>query len=185
MAAATQFDITFTSLTPGKAARQILEAMGFSLLDGAKLFLPPAMHAKTLREPRPSLIFNPIMLRQMLSGAQQRILDDHAHYDCLPMLLVDGDESAFITIGCRRKYRRLLPFSEVLYCSTPGLLNRHLERVKLAVMRRQGTIGLVIGSQLLPSSTGLRIRGQTLFRSTVFAARELDKLYSELTLLHR
>jgi acetoacetyl-CoA synthetase len=184
MAAATQFDVTFTSLTPGKASRRILEAMGFSVLDGAKLFLPPAMHAKTLREPRPSLIFNPIMMRQMLSGAQQRILDDHAHYDCLPMLLVEGDESAFIMIRYRRKYRRLLPYSEVIYCSTPSLLNRHLERVKLAVMRRQGTIGLVVGSQSLPSSTGLRFHGQALFRSTAFAAHELDKLYSELILFH-
>ena len=39
--AATQFDITYTSLTPGGISRRILEAMGFTTLDATILYSPP------------------------------------------------------------------------------------------------------------------------------------------------
>jgi acetoacetyl-CoA synthetase len=183
MAEATQFDdVTYTALSPKGTTRRVLLAMGFSPLDGGKLFLPILMHATTLRGPRPSIISEPNAMRQVLSGEQQRILDDHTHYDCLPILLVDADETAFIMVSRRIYHPRLLvPYSHVLYCSAPKVMYRHIERVKLAVMWRQRTIGLFVGEQSLPP-IGIRMNSNTLFRSVTFAACELDKLYSEAIL---
>jgi len=100
------------------------------------------------------------------------------------MLLIDRSEAAFIIMQRRMKRRgnsALLPYSEVLYCSEPKLMIRHLERVKLAAIRRQRTAGLAIGKRF--AANGIRIGGQTLFRSEIFAADALDLLYSELVLL--
>ena len=178
MAAATQFDVTYTALSPQAATREVLRAMGFCALDGEKRFLLPLRDARTLRGPRPTIIFDAVAIRNMLDDTDKRILDDHARYDCLPMVLRDESQTAFILVGRRVKFRKTLPYSQVLYCSTPRLLRRHLERVKLAIMRRQRTVGLLVSEHLVPYS-GIRITGRTMFRSTTFVANELDKLYSE------
>ena len=78
---------------------------------------------------------------------------------------------------------RLIPYSEVIYCSAPDMLIYYLERVKLSVMQRQWTAGLVVSSELLPEVSGLQIESLAVFRSSTFSADELDQLYSELALL--
>ena len=64
--------------------------MGFRKLDAVKVYSPPFLHAMTLRANRPRLIFDPVLIRQMVSESERRILDDHRDYDCLPLLLIDG-----------------------------------------------------------------------------------------------
>ena len=61
----------------------------------------------------------------------------------------------------------VIPGLRAFYCSSPSVLKRHLEWVKLAVMRRQRTVGLLVSEQLSPLS-GLRVSSHTLFRSSVF-----------------
>jgi acetoacetyl-CoA synthetase len=170
-------DISYTSLTPGRPALRVLRAMGFEPLDRAKWFAPPGMHLNTLRKPRLTIVLDP----SHINNEQQRILNDHAPYEGLPVLMIDDAEALLIV---RRRYFRgvrLLPCSEVLYCSAPAVLKRHVEAVKLAVMREQKTLGLLFGEHL--RCGGIRLPHQTLFRSSSFAPHELDKLYSELTLL--
>jgi acetoacetyl-CoA synthetase len=75
--------------------------------------------------------------------------------------------------------------SDLLYCSAPSLLARHLERVKLAVIRRQRSVALTAEAGIFgaPRPLGVVISRPMLFRSSVLQAHELDKLYSELVLL--
>ena len=115
----------------------------------------------------------------MSNDHQRIILDDHAPYGCLPVLLIDDEESLIILR--RTILRRLLPVSEVLYCSAPNVLRKHLEVVKWVIMREQKTAGLMFGEHLRLG--GIYLPKQTLFRSPHFAAHDLDKLYSEFTLL--
>ena len=77
-----------------------------------------------------------------------------------------------------------IPYSDVLHCSAPPLLARHLERIKLAVLRRQRTAALVADARLFPE----RPRGQSVVtrmchRSPLFDTDDLDRLYSEYVLL--
>ena len=144
------------------------------------------MHVRTLRGDRPALVFDPTIVRRIISGEDRRILDDHDRYECLPLAVVDGNETAFAMIG-RRFYRRLnyslWSYSQVLYCNAPSLLYRHLERVTLAVMRRQRTVGLALSKHSIPLPSGIQLPGQTMLRSDTLVPSELDKLYSELVLL--
>lgn len=193
-AALRDANVTYVSLTPNPLSQQVFQMLGFQELSGPILLLPPLLHAETLQHARPRISFDPNDVRASLDDRRRSIFDDHAPYDCLQLVVWDGPEQAYI-VAKRRVMpvpklaswlgkRMTMPCSEILYCSNPPLLNRHLERVKLAILRRQRTVVLLTAARLFPR----RLRGATLkqhtsYRSRLFDASELDQLYSELVLL--
>ncbi|MDQ2803818.1 MAG: phosphopantetheine-binding protein [Pseudomonadota bacterium] len=187
-------DATYTALTPGAIAQAAYDLLGFGPLGASKIMLPPLLHAGTLLAPRPRISFDPEVVRRSIDGRQRRIFDDHAPYACLQLVLAAGAEYAYVVVKRRKMpfvvqrsplpLTMLVPYSEVLYCSAPTLLARHLERVKLAILRRQRTLALVVDAGLFPvQPRGATMHERGLFRSPLFGAGELDKLYSELVLL--
>jgi fatty-acyl-CoA synthase len=174
--------VTFTALTPAPAVISMLEAMGFARLNQRRIELPPLLHVDTLRERGLSISFDPEGVRRSLDDQERLIFDDHAPYDCLLLSATVGSEHAFLVV---KRRAAKTPFSEILYCSNPALLTRHLERIKLAILQRQRTLRLVCDEGLLPERPRgwYRQLSAQLYHSPLFAASELDKLYSELVLL--
>jgi acetoacetyl-CoA synthetase len=83
-----------------------------------------------------------------------------------------------------RAWSPWLAASKVLYCSNPELVAKHLERVKLAILMRQGTMALVMLARWFTTPpAGVSIESHMLIRSPIFAPTDLDPLYSELCLL--
>lgn len=194
LAAATRSaGLTYTSFTPSPTARQAFGAMRFVELDTRRIFMPPLWHAETLRGTGPLIHFDPGLVRGALNGRQRRVFDDHAPYDCLQLVVSDGPDYAYLVVKRRaqRPLRRLkwlfpakVPYSEILHCSSPELLERHLERVKLAVLRKQKTVALVADARLWPARPrGLPIATHACYRSSLINAGDIDKLYSEFVLL--
>jgi acetoacetyl-CoA synthetase len=195
--AALRDDVSYTSLSPTAVSQQALAMMGFSPMCLTRFWLPPGLHADTLRHPRPRILTRPDQVRAALSPEQRRIFDDHAPH-CLQLVVRDGDETAYI-VATRRVRRRPLPsarvprllhrripipYSELLYCSAPELLARHLERIKLAVLWRQRSLFLVGAARFFPvPPRGLERPDVALFRSPVFDGAALDRLYSEFLVL--
>jgi len=175
--------VCYTSLTPSRTVTQMCEAMGFSYIDRNRIILLPLLNAITLRGPSSRIISDPEQVRALLDGEQRRIFDDHAPYDCLQLVLESGSKSAYLVV--KRRTLERFPVSDLLYCSAPSLLARHLERVKLAVIRRQRSVALTAEAGIFgaPRPLGVVIRRPMLFRSSVLQAHELDRLYSELILL--
>jgi acetoacetyl-CoA synthetase len=190
--------LTYTAFTPAPTIWAALMAQGFKPLDAHRIAMPPLLQAETLFGPnRPVISFDPAVVRERLTSQQRQIFDDHAPYDCLQLTVSDGSDYAYLVVK-RRIYRvaasRLgglarvlplgIPYSDILHCSAPELLLRHLERVKLAILRRQRTAALVADARLFP----VRPRGVlrpliTCYRSASIAAGELDRLHSEIVLL--
>ncbi|MHC2234040.1 hypothetical protein [Bradyrhizobium diazoefficiens] len=141
--------------------------------------------------------FDPAVVRERLTSHQRQIFDDHAAYDCLQLIVVDGPDYAYLVV--KRRDQRLaasrlgrlarflplkIPYSDILHCSAPVLLLRHLERVKLAILRRQRTVALVAEARIFPvPPRGMMLPMITCFRSPLIADGELDRLYSEIVLL--
>src|SRR6266446_1883340 len=175
--------VCYTSLTPSRTVAHMCEAMGFSYIDRNRIVLPPLLNATTLRGPSPRIIFDPEQVRALLDGEQRRIFDDHAPYGCLQLVLQSGAEKAHLVV--KRRTIGRFPVSDLLYCSAPSLLARYLERVKLAVIRRQRSVALTAEAGIFgaPRPLGVVVSRPMLFRSSVLQAHELDKLYSELVLL--
>ncbi|MGF6313690.1 acetoacetyl-CoA synthetase [Bradyrhizobium sp. i1.8.4] len=187
--------LTYTAFTPAPISLSALLTQRFTPLETHRIFMPPLLQAETLFAPKPPVIsFDPVEVRARLTSEQRQIFDDHAPYDCLQLTVSDGAHHAFLVVK-RRSHRlnggRLrkvlplrIPYSDILHCSAPELLSRHLERVKLAILRRQHTIALVAEARLF----AIRPRGvmrplRTCHRSALLAASEIDRLYSEIVLL--
>jgi len=195
--AALREGVTYTSLSPTPVSQQAFAMLGFSTLGTSRWLLPPGLHLDTLRRPRPEIITRPNEVRAALDTADQPVFDDHAPY-CFQLVVRDGAGQAYIVVKRRVRRRPLplpglprllerpvpIPYSEVLYCSDPRLLLRHLERIKLAVLRHQKTVLLVLAVGKFPQCPRAIVREyRTLFRSPVFDAGDIDRLYSEFALL--
>ncbi|MBV8358968.1 MAG: acetoacetate--CoA ligase [Deltaproteobacteria bacterium] len=192
LSSALRDDVTYTSLTPTMLSQRAFKTLGFQPLGSTMVVMLPCLHAETLRHPQPRIVLDPRSVRPMLTEQQQRVFDDHAPY-CLQLIAREDHEQAYIVVKRRTAGVPVIswllpsavriPYSDVLHCSNPRLLARHLERVKLAVMRHQKTVLLVADAELFPERPrGLTRTAPALYRSSLFRPDELDKLYSEFVL---
>lgn len=190
--------LTYTAFTPQPISWAALLAQHFTKLDSHRIVMPPLLHAETLWAPnRPVISFDPAAVRARLTSQQRQIFDDHAPYDCLQFTVSEGADHAFLVVkrrAHRLNGRRLggrdkalpvrIPYSDILHCSEPELLLRHLERVKLAILRRQRTAALVAEARLFSvRPRGVMLPLRTCYRSSLLAAGDIDRLYSEIVLL--
>ena len=166
--------ITYTAFTPAPISWAVLTAQVSSRWSSHRIVMPPLLHAETLLgSSRPVISFDPAAVRERLTSQQRQIFDDHAPYDCLQLTISDGPDHAYLVVKRRLAARRLrrvlpapIPYSDILYCSAPELLTRHLERVKLAILRRQRTAALVAEARLFPiRPRGLLLPMPTCYRS--------------------
>jgi acetoacetyl-CoA synthetase len=188
--------LTYTSFTPNPTSWATLLAQHITPLDSHRIVMSPLLQAETLFAPnRPVISFDPATVRERLTSQQRQIFDDHAPYDCLQLIVSDGSDLAYLVVKRRvHRLKRLgglgkvlpvrIPYSDILHCSAPALLSRHLERVKLAILRRQRTAALVAEAPLFPvRPRGVMLPLRTCYRSPLLAADDLDRLYSEIALL--
>jgi acetoacetyl-CoA synthetase len=179
--------VTYISLTPASVTQQVLEALGFAILERHVLLFPPGLNAETLWQSRVDIDVNDRTVRASLGQAERRIYDDHAPYDCLHMTARDAGGMAYLVV--KRRLRRVrgwagIPFSQILYCSAPDVLARNLERIKLAIMWQQKTFGIEMNERLFPKAPrAIRREDIAQYRSPGFTPNELDLLYSESVLL--
>ena len=186
MAAAVQDEtITYTALTPADVTGKALRAMGFSPLQAGKMLFPSLPGASL--GPAPVVTFDLNRIEQLLNAEQLQILQTHRQPYYLHTAVIDGEDYCYIVAKQRTLlwHRLRMRYSDILYCSAPDLLKRHLERVKLAVLWKQKTLGLAVYEAWVPQvrSLGIPDMGRALFRSPVFEDKDLDRLYSELSLL--
>ena len=185
-AALRDHDVCYTNLTPSPTSARMCEAMGFRHLESKTIIFPPLLHLDTLLAPGVEIIFDLDSIRSLLNDEQRPIFEDHLAYECLQLVLRERAECTYLVVK-RRHTKRGLALSELFYCSAPHILVRHLERAKLAILRRQRTVGLMADMRLFqaPVPRGIWIRQQppALFRSSLLKPEEVDKLYSELVLL--
>lgn len=183
MAALRDQSVSYTNLTAGSDLVRVFERVGFRSVAVQRVVMPPLFHAETLRCRSARIVVDPDEIRAVLDDDQRRIFDDHAPCGCLHLALVEGRNAAYLIV--KRRVRRGLPVSELLHCSAPDVLLRHLEHAKLAVLCRQRTLALVADAYLFLAARprGLTGRRVVLVRSPTFSAGEIGNLYSERVLL--
>lgn len=183
LAATNEADVTYTVLTPSPGVARLLPRVGFRQLEEAKIVMPPLLQAKTLFTRGARLEWEPFAVRRLLDERQRRVFDDHARHPCLQLFLGEADCWAHLVF--KRRVKRGIAVSELLGCDDVALLRRHLERVKLVVLRAQGTAALAADARLLgaPRPAGIVLSRPAFFRSQTLAPAEIDNLYSQIVLL--
>lgn len=178
-----------TVVTPSKPTRPIFESLGFRLLETHRFVYFPLLHLWTLlRAPRARLLSRPEEIEPELDAEQRRLLHDLRDTACGHFLLREGARRCYFVVKKRHDLRlcaQTLWTSDVLYCSDPELLHRHLERVVLAVLARQRTCALMADSRILgrKGPLGLRVEDKKYIRGSGIDPRTVDNLYTEIALL--
>ncbi len=175
---------TFTNLSPTEAVEKILKGLRFQVLDTGKLFSFPLAHVSTVfHRPRPNIILDPAEIAGGLSPEELVLLKDHSGIGCGHLLLRLEDRSCYLI--WKRRVKRSVPFSELLYVSDPALALRYFEAVKLRICRQDGTFLLAADERILGDRPPYVIayKRVALFKSPHLRSGQIDNLYSELALL--
>lgn len=177
-------DVTYTSFSASDGVTEILRFFKFTILEGAKVVFSPAAG---LTAPLFGVkLHRGKALAGRLSASERQILTDHAPYRCGHFLLeADGRRCYFVTV---RRGRGLKAFADVIHCSDPALLARHIGRVHLAVGLEHKTALIGIDRRFVSAAPPgafvySRLR-PIIFRSPSLLADDIDMLYSEVVPMH-
>ena len=183
-AATRRRDCVYTNLTPSAEAAALGLKAGFRQIGAVRYLLPPFAQAATLvaRSPAVRVATDPAAVAARLDPAQRRLFNDHQQ-SCGHLLLEDHDQTLYVIT--RRRVKRNVPVTEVMHVSTTALFQRHLERVKLAVLWRDHTAALVCDDRFLHEAPCLAMKfaRPILCKGNRIPDTAVDNLYSELVLL--
>lgn len=178
-------NVTYTNLSSIAAVEQVIRKLGFRLLDTYKWFTVPFAHALTLAQLcRPKIITDECAVEQRLHPEHRVLFRDHQAIGCRHVLLLNADGYCYVISKRRRKKR--VSFTELLYVSDPELLRRHFELVKLTILWRDRTLLLACDERIMekPPLPAIPYRRVSMFKSATLESRHLgDNLYSEIALL--
>ena len=175
-------NVTFTDLSPIPEIEKLLVGLRFQVVNLRKWFTIPGLHLLgTLQKTR--IIANLEKIPDYLDPQDLKIFRDHQNIGCLHTVLADGHGVGYVV--SRKRKRKNLIFSEILYTSDRAMLRRNFERVKLSILRRDRTCILAVDEHIY----GDRPRGflsyhrPEYFRSATLQPFQIDHLYSETALI--
>jgi len=183
MAATRRRNCIYTNFTTTAEASALMLRAGFRQIGAVKHLLPPLAQTATLaRSLAARVATHPAVVAVRLDSAQRRLFEDHKQ-TCGHLLLEDQDQTLYVIT--RRRVKRNVPLTEVMYVSTPALFQRHLERVKLVALRRDRTAALACDDRFLDVAPrlGMRVARPIFCKGDPFPDAAIDNLYSELVLL--
>ena len=184
MAATRRPNCMYTNLTSSVEAAAICLKGGFRQIGTVKHLLLPLAQTATLVAGSPAVrvTTDPAAVAARLDDAQRRLFEDHRQ-NCGHLLLEDRDQILYVIT--RRRIKRNVPLTEVMYVSAPPLFQRHLERVKLAALWRDRTAALACDDRFLEAAPRLAINVSRpiLVKGGPIPDAAIDNLYSELVLL--
>jgi hypothetical protein len=175
-------DWIVTTLTPAPVVVEIFEKVGFRYYDQERLILP-ALWNLGLSMLAPLRMTRGEKLVTALTPEENKLLADHLPHGCKGYLFQSGERRLFLIT--RRRRMRGIPLSEILHSSDPGLLAARLERIKLALMVNEGSLGLLCDGRFIARGIRLavRIRRTAMLRARDYDGHSLDNLYTERVLL--
>lgn len=171
----------FTDLSPSGNVVALNERLHFEHLDTMTALMPNV--------PWPSrgvrVVTAPARIRELLTGDDLRVFDDHLHARAVHHVLLLVDDRP-VHVMVRRDRRKGAPiFASVLHVSEPALLGRAWGRLRGHLLVRFGVpftlAELRVVDSVPPLSTVLRRSRPKMYRSSELGPSDVDYLYSELT----
>lgn len=177
-------DGVVTNLSPVQEVEEIFEWHGFRVLDEFKWFTFPGGDLRSLiKHLEVSLVIDANQVRSHLTGREVKIFDDHNQTGCRHTVVIEADRKLYVV--SRKRRRKGLTFSEILYASSASMLRDYFEALKLSILARDRTLLLACDERLYggPPKSAFRYRRVTLIKNSSIDNSRIDNLYSELALL--
>ena len=160
-------DGVVTNLSPVPEVEEIFEWHGFRVLDEFKWFTFPGGDLRSLiKHPRVSLLTDANQVRSHLTGEQLKTFDDHNQTGCRHTVVIGPDQKLYVI--SRKRRRKGLTFSEILYTSSASMFRDYFEPLKLSILARDRTLLLACDQRLYggPPKSALRYRRVTLIKNS-------------------
>lgn len=175
----------FTDLSPSGNVIALNERLGFKRLDLAASLVP---NYPWIGRRRVGLTERPEILREVLGGTDLKIFEDHAGCPASRHLLISSG-SSYAYVLYRRDRRKHLPvFASPLYAGgSLELLQLSWPEVAGFLLTRHGMLATLAERRILgftpKGGYSLDSPRPKMYRSARLAAKDIDYLYSELTVL--
>ena len=146
---------TITNFSTTKTVVEILRRSGFEESDSGKIVLPTFLSISSWFNRIPVTLISDIgQIARKLNAEHRQILEDHASCECTHLIVKEPAEYCYIV--AKRRKKRGIPFVDVLYCSYLTILERHFERIKIALLVKMKALVLLIDTRLF-ARTGLHV----------------------------
>jgi len=192
LAVMRQRDLTITNLTSTRTVSELMQKLGFKLLDrNVKLLFAFPTPAGLVNGRMSAIASGESEIVAALGTSDRQIYADHARCECEHVVFREGDSYCYLvfTRKRRRKYGLRIPYCHVHYISNRDFFVRHLDHIKWYFLRHFGAWLLAVDERLVGETNelGLFSRSYSLgapryFRSPVLMADQIDNLYTELVL---
>jgi hypothetical protein len=187
LAALRDPDSTITNLTSSPAVSELMQKLGFKLLEQTlQVFIP--MPRLPFRGNGAVLETDASAIAAALRGADRTIFADHE--TCSGHLLVrEGDAYCYIVYS--RNHRRMfginVPYCHIQYVSNREIFRRQLARIRWCFLRRCGAWFVAADERFVGRDLGVfsrphRLAAPRYYRSRTLAPHQVDNLYTELAL---
>ncbi|MGA2114371.1 MAG: hypothetical protein ABSH56_06430 [Bryobacteraceae bacterium] len=175
---------TVTNLSPTPVVEKMLRALRYEVLDTYKLFSLPLTHLQTLLTfPKAKITTDSDLIGKALTPEDRCLFDDHQGTGC-GHLLMSLPERYCYAVWKRRK-KKGISFSEILYIRNPDIFLQHLELARLHILWRDRTWLLAVDERLLGGRRPALVwpyRRVSMFKSLSLKREDIDNLYSELAI---
>ncbi len=168
-----------TNYSPSVPSQFVLNRMGFNILDQTKYLLPIIPHYKFLDifKIKRKIDFTTI------NSNEKKIYNDHISSKIIFLQYFKNHKN--LLIGCKRVYKRRIPFLEIMYLNNKDLFYKNIQVLRSILNLKFNTLGLIIDSRFLDNkkinlSLKLKTKGMKLIYSKNIDTSEIDNLYSEL-----
>lgn len=180
-------DYTLVNFSPSKVAAAAFERLGFRELETEVVVIPPRVPRWSSRAGE--LLTRPDEILSALSAEDAQSYRDHERYNCVQLVVRQGDEYCYLVASPTKLRRWKAAF--VHHLSRPAVFAAKLNLVQRALVRSLGTrLTLVdrrlLGGERLAWCYGHRLMQPRLYRPSAQRCPErsrIDSLYSECVLL--
>jgi acetoacetyl-CoA synthetase len=173
---------TIVNLSPSEDVQKMLDVLRYRRLDTFKLFSFPLLQCWTLAGGA-KLVWRDSEIESYLDQAERKLVGDHRGTGCRFTVIVQDGEACLLV--SKKRCKRRLAFTEILHVSSPLLLRKNFERVKLGLLLRDRSLWLAIDERLLHARLSLMLpyRRVSFIKSSCTEPQDVDNLYSELAIL--
>jgi acetoacetyl-CoA synthetase len=184
--------VAVTNLSPTPQVLNLLEKMGFTLMDKSERIILPVVTTQTFID-RCEIITEARAVEGALEGERLRFFSDHQLPHNHHVLLRAAEGDCYVMMNRTLKTIRgnlRFPFARVHHIGAPDIFVRHLEKLAVRVAASLKVVAMIVDDRMLkgaaPWHSFMRRGGErkAAFRSERLVAEDIDGLYTEAVLLN-
>ena len=177
--------VTYTNVSPAAHTQATVESQGFRRMGRGSMLCLPSLDVPSLGQSGARVQIQPISLDMARALPEADLVREHLALGCLGFAVDFEEERYPFVFAPRRRLRRVLPMTHLLYCRALGEFERFAGPLGRALVRRGILAVFVDTDEPLSGLVGRRVNGgQNKYVFGPNPPRPGDLAYTELAIFH-